>query len=254
MEADLKNALAGYLLGLADDELLLGHRDSEWCGYAPILEEDIAFANLALDELGHASLWYRLVSELLGKDPEIYPDQLVFFRPPSEFRNIQMVELPNGDWAFSIARQYFFDSAELVRLKALAESPAEPVAVIAAKIRKEEAYHHRHSQVWMERLGPGTDESHHRLQKAVNELWPFTEQLFEIELEAEELLVQAGVIPTSQDLRRAWLDQVLSLLETCQIEFSWQDLKISRYEHTASLNVLLGEMQSVARLDPEAAW
>jgi ring-1,2-phenylacetyl-CoA epoxidase subunit PaaC len=101
----IESALSSYLLALGDDELILGHRDSEWCGFAPILEEDIAFANIALDEIGHAATWYNLLAELEGKDPQVYPDRLVFTRPVQDYRNIQMVELPNGDWAFSILRQ-----------------------------------------------------------------------------------------------------------------------------------------------------
>ena len=148
--------LNDYILSLADDELILGHRDSEWCGHAPILEEDIAFANLALDEIGHANLWYGLLAGILEQDPLTYPDQLVYFRRPNDYRNIQMVELPNGDWAFSMLRQYLLDAAELVRLNALAQSQFIPLAEVAAKILKEELYHHRHSSAWVRRLGLGT--------------------------------------------------------------------------------------------------
>ena len=106
----MKSALAEYLLALADDELIVGHRLSEWTGHAPILEEDIAFANLALDEIGHARLWLQLAANQLGEDPEMFPDRQVFHRPAHEFRNLPITELPNGDWAFSMLRQYLFDS------------------------------------------------------------------------------------------------------------------------------------------------
>src|SRR5215471_16608308 len=141
-------ALPTYLLALADDELLLGHRDSEWTGHAPILEEDIAFANLAQDEIGHAALWYGLLRNLDGSDP----DRLIFFREPGAFRNAQLVELPKGDWAFSMLRQYLFDAAESVRLPLLAVSTHRPLAEAAAKIRPEELYHLRHTQAWIQRL------------------------------------------------------------------------------------------------------
>jgi ring-1,2-phenylacetyl-CoA epoxidase subunit PaaC len=155
---------AAYLLALADDELILGHRDSEWTGHAPILEEDIAFANIAQDEIGHASLWYGLVQRLGGAEP----DRLVFFRPPSEYRNAPLVELPKGDWAFSMLRQYLFDAAEAQRLPLLAASAHRPLAEAAAKIRTEEIYHLRHTQAWIERLAQGTAESHGRTQAALD--------------------------------------------------------------------------------------
>ena len=126
---------------LADDELILGQRDSEWTGHAPILEEDIAFSNIAQDELGHATIWYGLLSELTGEEP----NELVFFRDFDDFRNVTLVELPNGDWAFSMLRQYLFDAFEMVRLSQLLESLYRPVAEAAAKIRMEELYHYRHT-------------------------------------------------------------------------------------------------------------
>src|SRR5262249_24761260 len=152
MKPPLRDVLADYLLALADDELILGHRDSEWCGHAPILEEDIAFANLALDEIGHARVWYGLLGDLLSKDPETYPDELVYRRDASEFRCAQFVELPKGDWAFSMLRQYLFDSIEAMRLEALTESSYQPLADAAAKMRPEEMYHLRHTSAWVRRL------------------------------------------------------------------------------------------------------
>ncbi|MCL4257815.1 MAG: phenylacetate-CoA oxygenase subunit PaaC [Anaerolineales bacterium] len=161
MERAHQYALSGYLIALADDELILGHRDSEWTGHAPILEEDIAFANLALDEIGHAKLWYELAADLLGEDKTTYPDKLVYFREPAQFRNMQLVELPKGDWAFSTLRQYLFDAFEALRLEALSQSSYTPLAEIAARIRTEELYHLRHSQAWVPRLGLGTQDSPH---------------------------------------------------------------------------------------------
>ena len=168
-------ALADYLLALADDELILGHRNSEWTGHAPILEEDIAFANLAQDEIGHARLWYGLVNDLGGPEP----DRLVFFRSAAEYRNAPILELPKGDWAFSMLRQYLFDVGEAQRLPLLAGSPHRPLAEAAAKIRTEEIYHLRHTHAWIERLAQGTQESHRRVQAALDLLWPFAVQLFQ---------------------------------------------------------------------------
>ena len=124
--------LAARILELADDELILAHRNSEWCGHAPILEEDIAFANLALDELGHAMLWYRLYAELTDQDPETAPDRLVYFREPFEFRSAQFCALPKGDWAFSMLRQYLWDELEAVRLDAFVKADFGPLAETAA--------------------------------------------------------------------------------------------------------------------------
>lgn len=254
MDQELKDALKAHLLALGDDELILGHRDSEWCGHAPILEEDIAFANLALDEIGHAKLWYGLLAELMGEDPEAYPDRLVFFREPEAFRSAQMVELPKGDWAFSILRQWLFDAAEKVRLDHLKDSLYAPLAGAAAKIRTEEIYHLRHSQAWVRRLGLGTHESHARLQKALDELWPHTQQLFTSQA-GEALLETAGIIPSSAQLETEWNAQVKPILEEAGLTLSQATAHTaSRAIHTRHLSVLVTEMQSVARLDPEAEW
>ena len=179
MNTNSPEELAEYRLGLGDDEMILAHRNSEWAGHAPILEEDIAFANIALDEMGHAAAWYRLVAELREQSPESYPDELVFGRTTSEFRNMQVVELPNGDWAFSLLRQYLFDALETVRLERLAESEWAPLAETAAKIRPEELYHVRHTEAWVRRLGLGTQESNERMQQAMDELYPYALQFFE---------------------------------------------------------------------------
>jgi ring-1,2-phenylacetyl-CoA epoxidase subunit PaaC len=168
MNDDLKEILRRKLLAMADDELVLAHRNSEWTGHAPILEEDIAFSNIAQDELGHAGLFYNIIQALT----EEVPDQLVFFREAAEFRNVQMVELPKGDWAFSMVRQYLFDAFEMVRATQLVNSSYRPLADVAAKIRQEELYHYRHTSNWVHRLGLGTEESHGRMQTALDQLWP----------------------------------------------------------------------------------
>ena len=254
MEAELSSPLSDQLLAMGDDELILGHRNSEWCGFAPILEEDIAFANIALDEISHATLWYTLLAELLAEDPETYPDRLVYEREPGGFRNIQLVELPKGDWAFSILRQFFFDAAEAVRLTALAESRYRPLSDVAVKIRKEEVYHYRHSLAWVRRLGHGTEESHHRLQTALNVIWPLTLQLFS-PLPGEAPLVEAGFIPPSGITRTVWEERVRPTLEEADlVPPEGQGTIPERREHTAQFKVLVAELQSVARLDPRAKW
>lgn len=254
LATNTREALAEALLALADDELILGHRASEWCGHAPLLEEDIAFANLALDEIGHAGLWYTRLADLRGEDSARYPDQLVYFRSPSEYRNLQFVELPRGDWAFSLLRQYLFDAAEALRLAALGQSAYRPVAEIARKIQTEEIYHLRHSQAWVKRLSLGTPESHRRMQAALDELWPYTDQVF-APLPGEELLVEENILPASAILDVTWNSQLMTFLQTCELDVPKIDrLRLGRSEHTPHLKALLAEMQSVARLDPAAGW
>ena len=251
MDSHIKHALTAQLLAMADDEILLAHRDSEWTGHAPILEEDIALANLAQDELGHASVWYGLLHELTGEDA----NQLVFFRDASAYCNIQMVELPNGDWAFTLMRQYLFDVAEMMRLTALMESDYRPLADAAAKVRREELYHVRHSSAWIRRLGLGTEESHRRTQKALNTLWPFALQMF-VPLPNEAALVANSILPDSAQLQARWLDIVLPFLHQAGLEVpeTLEPIATSRQQHSKYLVPLLQEMQEVARQDPGAEW
>jgi ring-1,2-phenylacetyl-CoA epoxidase subunit PaaC len=245
-------ALAAQLLAMADDELILGHRGSEWTGHAPILEEDIAFSNIAQDEIGHANIWYTLLQDLTGD----VPDHLVFFRGPSEYRNVQMVELPRGDWAFSMLRQYLFDAAEAVRLARLVESHYRPLAEAAAKIRTEEIYHYRHTQAWITRLGLGTDESHQRLQTALNALWAFALQMF-VPLPGEAELVEQAILPNAARVQAAWLDLVMAHLAAAGLLVPTDGIAkvVQRSEHSPHLAPLLEDMQMVARLEaPGAEW
>lgn len=255
MSDELRSHLADRLLGMADDELVLAHRNSEWTGHAPILEEDIAFTNLALDELGHATLWYGLHAELTDEDSETYPDRLVFVREAPFFRNVQMVELPKGDWAFSVLRQYLFDAAEAVWLPQLSESGYAPLAEAAGKVAREEQYHLRHTQAWVVRLGLGTEESHRRMQVALDRLWPYALQLFQPS-PGEEALAQAGWAPHRGDLEAAWKDEVVrSLVDSdLTIPEPARPRTASRSGHTEGLVALLSEMQRVARAYPGASW
>jgi ring-1,2-phenylacetyl-CoA epoxidase subunit PaaC len=243
---DASPALAAQLLGMADDELVLGHRDSEWTGHAPILEEDIAFANLAQDELGHAIAWYGLVQSLSGE----VSDDLVFFRERAAYRNVQLVELPNGDWAFSMLRQFLFDAAEAARLPLLAESAYAPLGAVAGKIRTEELYHYRHTRAWVKRLALGNDESHQRMQAALELAWPYVQQLFSpLPVEAE--LAAAGVIPPAADVYAGWNEEVLPFLRSVGLTIPTTGVAATprRDQHTEHLAALLADMQSVARLE-----
>ena len=246
-----RQALVHKLTALADDELVLAHRNSEWTGHAPILEEDIALANLAQDELGHALLWYELRRELDGSSP----DELVYFRPADAYRNVQMLELPKGDWAFTMLRQYLFDAYEYVNLARLAASAYAPLAETVAKIRKEEMFHLRHSHAWTERLGLGTPESNRRMQGALETLWPAAQQLF-LPLPDEALLVQDNIVPALAEVEVAWLAHVTPHLTNSglNIPTSYAPQATSRTAHTEHLSALLEDLQEVARLEPQGTW
>lgn len=245
-------ALVPQLLALADDELILGHRDSEWCGHAPILEEDIAFANLAQDELGHAALWYRLVEQL----SDTRTDELIFRRGAADYRCVQLVTLPKGDWAHAMLRQFLFDAAEAVRLPLLAESRYAPLAETAAKIRTEEIYHLRHTRAWVRRLGLGTEESHRRMQAALDTLWPYALQLF-VPLADEAALTAAGLVPAAATVRLAWEALAGETLRAADlvIPAGAEPAAHDRREPGPYLPALLDELQAVARLEgPEVGW
>jgi len=245
MNGEVKQALIHKLTALADDELILSHREGEWTGHAPILEEDIALANIAQDELGHAGLLYGLLKELDGSDP----DALVYFREALEYRCAQFVELPKGDWAFTMLRQYLFDAYEYVYLARLEASTYTPLAEVAAKVRREERFHLQHTHAWVERLGRGTEESNGRMQRALETLWPYALGLF-VPLPDEALLAQAGIVPELEDVREEWLGMV-------EPHFTASGLKLvegaspvgNREVHSEHLGLLLAEMQEVARLE-----
>lgn len=250
MTPELQRALTHKLLAMADDELILAHRNSEWTGHAPILEEDIAFSNIAQDELGHAGIWYNLLKGLTGQDP----DKLAFFRDTADFRNIQMVELPKGDWAFSMVRQYLFDAYEMALLSRLLESHYTPFTEAAAKQRNEEIYHYRHTTTWLKRLGLGTEESHRRTQTALDVLWPYAQQLF-VPLPEDDLLVGMGYIPEAAELQQAWETVIRPFLQSCSLHVPpITTSTTSRADHTPHLATLLADMQQVARLYPQAVW
>lgn len=237
-----------WLLAMADDQLILAHRNSEWTGHAPILEEDIAIANIAQDELGHANLWYGVLADLSGTDA----DALVFQRPAAEWRNLQLAELPRGDWAFTMLRQYLLDTFEHVLLEGLLGSTHTGIAQVAARIRREELYHLRHSTAWITRLGLGTEESNRRMQAALDEQWPHTAQFF---LTEQPELVEAGILPPTDGLRDRWFALVAPTLERCDLRIPALPASApTRDQHTPHLAALLDEMQEVARLDPQADW
>ena len=260
LKPEVRAALVERLTALADDELVLGHRDAEWTGHAPILEEDIAIANVAQDEIGHAVLWYGLVQELTGADP----DHLAFFRDAREFRSAALVEQPRGDWAFTMLRQYLFDTYEAELLPRLMRSTYTPISEVAAKVNREELFHLRHSALWVERLAFGTDESRRRLQAAVNDLWPLMPQLLAA-LPGDALLAAEGIYPDTAELAGAVLPRLKGELARLELSLPATDAQGGAEAAIAAgtrsergdglLAALLADMQSVARADPTAeSW
>ena len=251
------NALFEYLLRLGDDRLVLGHRLSEWCGHGPILEEDIATSNVALDLLGQATMFLRLAGEVEGKGRD--EDALAYFREVVDFRNCHLVELPKGDFAFTIVRQFLFDVQAVVLLDALSRATDARVAAIAAKSLKEAKYHVRHSGEWILKLGDGTEESHRRTQKAVDDLWRFTPELFAAD-EVERAMQERGIAPDVVALHAQWDTLVRDVMARATLTVPHDIPRAANTRggragaHTEHLGHMLAEMQIVARSHPGATW
>lgn len=254
LDEKTREALFEYLLRLGDDRLILGHRLSEWCGHAPILEEDIALGNIALDLIGQSSAYLSLAAEVENKNRT--EDDLAYLRNEYEFKNLQLVEQPNIDFADTIVRQYFFDVYEGLLLEELAKSKFKPLAGIAEKSIKENKYHTRHSKVWVLRLGDGTEESHNKILIAINSLWRFTEEMFE-QNEIDNFLIEKNFVPDLKSLKEKWNEIIKSTFTeaTLMIPESKDFSSGSRNGiHTEHLGHLLAEMQIVARSYPGAKW
>jgi ring-1,2-phenylacetyl-CoA epoxidase subunit PaaC len=248
------NAHLEYLLRLADDRLVLGHRLSEWCGHAPILEEDIALANIALDLVGQASLLLAHAGAVEGQGRSA--DQLAYFRDEVQFRNVQLAELPNGDFARTIARLFLFSALQVPLLAALEKSSDEALAGIAAKARKEATYHLRHAADWMLKLGDGTEESHARLAAALEYLWPWVHELTWSDA-VDDAVVASGVGVDVRALAAEWRASVERVCTAATLALpadGWKAQGGRTGRHTEHLGHLLAEMQSLARAHPGATW
>ena len=247
-------ALVEYLLRHADDRLVLGHRTSEWCGHGPILEEDIALANIALDLIGQATMLLRLAGETEGKGRS--EDDLAYLRSDVAYRNVLLVELPRGDFAFTILRQFFYGVAAFYQLEALQRSAHPALAGIAAKAVKETRYHVRHAGEWVLRLGDGTGESHARTQAAVDELWRYTGELFMTDT-VDAALVAAGLVPDASAMLEPWRAQVTDVLRRATLTVPadpWMQRGGRQGRHTEHLGRMLAEMQVLPRSYPGAQW
>lgn len=252
---DRREALVEYLMRLGDNALVLGHRLSEWVGHAPALEEEMATANVALDLIGQARSWLAYAGEVEGAGRD--EDALAYHRDVLDFHNGLLVELPNGHYGDTIARQFFFDAFHYYELEALSGSADERVAEIAAKSLKEVGYHLRRSGEWVVRLGDGTEESHERIQESVNDLWAYTGELFSPD-EVDRLLLSEGVAADLEAVHARWSEHVGAVLEEATLtrpEDGWmQSGGKQGTHHTEHLGYLLAEMQFLPRAHPDARW
>lgn len=252
---DHRDALFQYTLRLGDSALVLGHRLSEWCGHGPELEEDIALVNIALDLIGQARALLTYAGEVEGRGRD--EDALAYLRDEREWRNVLLVEQPNGDFAHTIARQLFYDAFMLPYFQALCGSTDGRLAAIAARAVKETSYHLRHSGEWTVRLGDGTEESHRRMQRAIDALWPYTAELFEMDA-VDRALIERGAAVDLAALRPLWEERVHGTLAEVTLsvpEDSWRPGGAkTRGVHSEHLGYLLAEMQSVQRAHPGLSW
>jgi ring-1,2-phenylacetyl-CoA epoxidase subunit PaaC len=243
-----------YTLRRADDALVLGHRLSEWCGHAPMLEEDMALANIALDLLGQARELYTYAAKVEGSDND--EDKLAYLRDVRQYRNLLLTEQPNGDFARTLVRQFFYSAFADLYWRAMTTSVDPTLAAIAAKSEKESAYHLRHSSEWMVRLGDGTAESHARAQAAIDDLWAFTGEMFAVD-DSERGLIDAGVAVDPAGLRARWRETVSDVLAQATLVVpgnDWMQQGGRSGRHSEHLGHLLSELQSIPRTFPGVAW
>jgi ring-1,2-phenylacetyl-CoA epoxidase subunit PaaC len=238
----------------ADDALILGHRLSEWCGHAPMVEEDIALANIALDLLGQARSLYAYAAEVEGSG--LTEDHFAYRREQHQYRNCLLVEQPNGDFAATMVRQVLFSAFMDLYWREMMQSRDETLAAIAAKAEKETAYHLRHSAEWLIRLGDGTDESHERAQAALDELWIYSGELFEND-EVERGLAQSGMAPDVSRLEQTWKERLEAILREATLNIPSAPFMQSggrSGRHTEHLGYILADLQYQQRAHPEAVW
>ncbi len=243
-----------YLLRLADSPLILAQRLSDWCGHAPVLEEDLALSNMALDYIGQARLLLTHAGQVesMGRDE----DQLAFLRVENEYRNLTLVELPNGNFGQTVMRNFLFSAYQTETWKRLQSSTDAELAAIAAKSVKESAYHLRHSADWVVRLGDGTEESHRRMQAALNTLWPYTAELF-IADETDRAMASNGIGVDPSTLKPDWQNLVSQIIEEATLVQPLDTSFLSTGKsgrHSEYMGHLLGELQYLQRAFPGAQW
>lgn len=256
MEYTEKHVLAvkELLYKMADDQLILGHRNSEWTGLGPILEEDIAFSSMAQDKIGQAHALYQILHEL----GEGEPDTVAFMRNAEQFHSCHLVEIPIGEYDFSLMRHFLYDKAEQIRFELLSNSSFEPLAQVARKFRGEIKYHVMHADSWVKLLGKGNEESHGRMQEALNQAFPMALGIFE-EGPYEEALQEAAIFEGEKHLRALWLEAIKPVLQAAHLAIPGDVDDSSAFggrygRHTEYLQPLLDEMTEVFRIDPAAEW
>ena len=249
-----ESPLVLYLLRRADDALILGHRLSEWCGHAPMMEEEMALANMGLDLIGQARELYSYAASV--EDAGHDEDSLAYLRDERQYRNLLLVEQPNGDFARTMVRQLFYSAFADPFWRAMMASTDPTIAAIAAKSEKESAYHLRHCSEWVIRLGDGTAESKRRAQVAVDDMWAFTGELFHLDA-ADRGLIANGVAIDPESLRATWQATVAEVLRRATLALpasDWMQKGGRAGQHTEHLGHLLSELQSLQRTYPNATW
>ena len=248
------NSLFEYVLRLGDDSLILGHRLSEWCGHGPILEEDIAMTNISLDLVGQATSLLGYAGELEGKGRDA--DALAFLRFDRDYKNVLLVEQPNGDFGMTMLRQFFFDAYRKPLFEKLQHSTDKHLAAIAEKSLKETKYHLKHSSEWVIRLGDGTEESNARIQDSLNTLWRYTNELFFTD-EVDAELVEKGIVPSLQEIQNQWNATVTAVLNEATLTIptnNWKQEGGRKGLHSEHLGYILAELQYMQRAYPNMQW
>jgi len=249
-----ENLLLDYLLQLGDNALVLGQRLAEWCGHGPILEQDIAITNISLDLFGQTRNIFQYAATVEGGGRT--EDDLAFLRDAIHFRNVLLVELPNGDFGRTVVKQFLYDAFSFLNYTALLESSDKQLAAIAEKSLKEVTYHLRFSSEWMIRLGDGTEESHKRMQTALDDLWMYTGELFEMSPTENELL-KTGVSVNLAQLKSDWDKKVKEICDEATLkipETGWMQSGGKKGAHTENLGFLLADMQYLQRAYPGQEW
>jgi len=251
----MSNQKFEYLLRLADNVLVLSQRLSEWCGKGPALEEDMALTNVALDLIGQARFWFSYAGEIEGAGRD--EDQLAFLRDAHDFHNILLVEQPNGSYADTLARQFYFDTWHFLLLQKLVESSDQRIAAIAEKSLKEVSYHVRRSGDLIVRLGDGTAQSHAMMQAAVNELWMYTGEMFQGDA-LDQAMAAQGIAPDLASLREPWINHVQEIFQEATLIVpplnAWMQKGGKQGVHSEHLGYLVAEMQFLQRAYPAATW
>ena len=250
----MNDYLINYILHLADNALILGHRNSEWCGHGPVLEQDIAITNISLDLIGQARNFYQCAAVLIGNDAS--EDTLAYLRDEKEFKNCLLVEQPNGDWAKTILRQFLFSAYQFYLYTELQNSKDDQLAAIAEKSLKEVTYHLRWSSEWVVRLGDGTEESQQRIKKAINELWMYAGELF-ITADYEIKMAENGYGVDPATLKSKWKEKVKTVFGEAMLAFPGDSIIQTggkNGEHSEHLDKILADLQMLQRTYPGCAW